>query len=77
MASMAKGDPPSHRAQTLSPAAMTEVLAALTSSLLSILASARPAEPKPGTIMAPAAASWRRLGVSAKRAWAVARPSPI
>ena len=72
---MARGAPPSHRAQTSSPATMTAVLAELASSFEPIRARASPGVPKPGVTTAPISLSQRRLGVSAKRASSVTRPS--
>ena len=68
---MAIGEPPSHRAQTSSPATMTAVLAALASSLEPMRARASPTVPKPGVTTASISLSQRRLGVSANRASSV------
>ena len=76
-AAMASGAPPSHRAQTASPASMTAVLAELASSVPPTRARASPTVPKPGVTTASISLSQRRLGVSAKRASSVTWPSLI
>ena len=74
-AAMAMGEPPSHSAQTSSPAVITAVLAALASSFEPMRARASPAVPKPGVTTASISLSKRRLGVSANFASSVTRPS--
>ena len=75
--SISKGDPASHRAQSLSPRRMTLILAALTSSGDPICAPGPCCVPKPPLITPPAPMSARRLGVSTYRADSVTPSGPI